>query len=106
MALYWDWNKDKVGTMTMHGMELTLYSGNALLIGIEHLPDDFYCMQWFALDFAHLKNMLGISKDESLFDSCGIKNITLSSSYRHTAKIVQLLLKAGVNCTITIVPKP
>ena len=58
MALYWDFDRDFVGTMTEeNGNICNLYTGNALAIAVSETEKQ-YGLHWFAADEQHLKNML------------------------------------------------
>lgn len=95
MALNWQWS-DKLGSVEYNdGSTSTLYKGNAHMIAVNHLPDNYYTLAWFTADRDHFKNLLGLTKgygnDFKLFN---IKVIRLDVNRKETAQIVADLAKS------------
>ena len=116
MSLNWSWD-DKMGEVIYNddyftpGHEFTtdIYEGNALMIWVNHLPDDMYSLGNFCADMDHFRNMLGLNakkvySDTNLFDKwCNdIKVIRLNTKYKSVPKIVAEFAKAHTNVTIEL----
>lgn len=95
MALHWQWN-DKMGvSVDKNGYIANLYRGNAFVIAVYENDDDTYSLAWFAADEAHMKALLGLTKDHTnIFADWGITQLKLDTRYKETAKLVQMLAKS------------
>lgn len=112
MALRWDFNEDRIGTISYDYYERglikhNLYSGNALMIQCaewEENGQELYTVQSFWADKEHLKNMLGLNKGYNNIYNEGYKNlkITLLRKYRGTKDIVNAFIKAKFDENIQI----
>lgn len=116
MSLNWNWNA-KIGEVIYkenyidpeHPFTTVIYEGNALMIWVNHLPDDMYSLSNFAADMEHFRNMLGLnakmfSSKENLFNEwCkDIKVIRLNTKYKSVPKIVEAFARAKTNVTIEL----
>lgn len=103
MALNWQWT-DKLGSVEYtDGTTNTLYKGNAHIIAIQHLPDDFYTLAWFAADREHFKNLLGLNKGyTNVFQDFGVKAFNLDRTRKEAQQIAADLIKSGMPVTITL----
>lgn len=104
MSLNWYWDK-KMGTCTYNsGLKCNLYRGNAFVIAIHERDDNTYSLAWFAADEAHMKNMLGLTKDykDNIVQDWGIVEFELNTEYKETAKLVTLLAKAKMKVEIKL----
>lgn len=116
MSLNWQWN-DKMGEVIYkdgyinpnHPFTTDIYEGNALMIWVNHLPDDMYSLGNFCADMEHFRNMLGLnakkgySKDNLFNNWCkDIEVIRLNTKYKSVPKIVAEFAKAHTNVTIEL----
>lgn len=90
-----------------HPYTTDIYEGNALMIWVNHLPDDMYSVSNFCVDMEHLKNMLGLNAkkgytSENLFNGYHIKTIRLNTRYKSVPKIVEAFAKAHTNIAIEL----
>ena len=85
MSLNWQWT-DKMGEVIYeddqyhpeHPYTTDIYEGNALMIWVNHLPDEMYNVGNFCVDMEHFKNMLGLNAKKgygttNYFNSYNIK---------------------------------
>lgn len=95
MALNWQWN-DKMGECIYeNGHKSNLYRGNAFIIATNEFEDNTYNLAWFAADETHMKNMLGLTKGyDNIFKDWGITEIKLDTSYKETAKFIQMIARS------------
>ena len=114
MSLNWQWN-DKMGEVIFcddkyhpdHPYVTNIYEGNALMIWIDEMPDDTYCLGNFMADMEHFRNCLGLNakkgySDVNLFNDWSIKVIRLNTKYKSVPKIVAEFAKAHTNVTIEL----
>ena len=117
MGLNWNWT-DKMGEViykddyfadSTYKFTTDIYEGNALMIWVNHLPDDMYSVGNFAADMEHFRNMLGLnakkgySKDNLFNGWCeDIAKIRLNTKYKSVPKIVAEFAKAHTNVTIEL----
>lgn len=95
--LRWDW-EDKVGEVTainLDGREFTLnlYQGNAYMIFVYEV-DKQYQVYSFWVDEQHMKNMLGLGKEDENNHMNIVKWSLCKSKCRYFDKITRALLKA------------
>lgn len=99
MALYWDFDRDFVGTVTeKNGNICNLYTGNALAIMVSETEEE-YGLHWFAADEQHLKNML--AHDACKADIAGLK-FTLKNDVLRQPKVKTLIKLLTGNAHITL----
>lgn len=119
MALLWSWDS-KVGEATFERktgasdnspFTISLYQGNALLIGLYEFVEDGverYNMDFFFVDEGHMKRCLGLQKNadgtkNNIFDTDRSQLIKIKidpTRYDYTTKLVTALAKAFDNITI------
>lgn len=106
MAVNWNW-KDKRGEVIIKNelddkkYKINIYIGNCLMVWIYDYKDEetkknMYQFYSYFLDYNHLKNCLGMSKnykDNILKNVCKIK---LNTYYKDSLKIAALFAKSGI----------
>ena len=114
MSLNWQWT-DKMGEVIYeddqyhpeHPYTTDIYEGNALMIWVNHLPDEMYSLGNFCVDMEHFKNMLGLNAkkgygSDNYFNDYHIKLIRLNTRYKSVPKIVEAFAKAKTNIKIEL----
>lgn len=104
MSLNWKWT-DKMGTCKhKDGHEYNLYKGNAFMIAVyEDEQNKTYGVNWFACDEKHMKNLMGIEKNDSnLFEEYEITEFTLDTRYKETKKFINMAIDAKYKVTINL----
>ena len=116
MSLNWQWT-DKMGEVIYtddqyhpeHPFTTDIYEGNALMIWVNHLPNEMYSLGNFCADMEHFRNMLGLNAKkgygtDNLFNEwCkDIEVIRLNTKYKSVPKIVAEFAKAHTNVNIEL----
>ena len=101
MALYWYWNKDRIGCMWKRGtdgrlVQTDLYKGNAMMIEVYIDGDEFYLHSFF-IDKEHAENCLGLTAGyENIFADCEDLSVELWGTDKNTIELATLFMKAGI----------
>ena len=108
MSLNWEW-KDKMGEVLYEdGHTDVLYQGNALMIAVNHYEvadgSEYYQLAWFAADKTHLRNLLGLAKEDktNYLTHWGVKSLRLNTRYKSVPAIVSEIAKARSPITIEL----
>ena len=115
MALTWDFNTDKMGTIIYEGgFKRNIYNGNAFCTILNEWKEDgkdYYSLAMFFADKTHAKRCLGL--DSKYRDTYGkapifpmevstqkgdfaLLKVTLNKNARNSTDLAGLLLKAGI----------
>lgn len=108
MALHWDFEKDRIGSMWKRDgkgklIETHLYDGNATMVecyewinretGVEQ-----YQVQSFFAHREHAKACLGLSNKDhtTIYDHCKDLSVELWGTKKSTIELATLFMKAGI----------
>lgn len=101
MALQWKWKEDRIGSMWKRGtngklFETELYDGNAMMIEIFRIGDEYYLHSFFC-DKEHAKNCLGLTKGhDNIYSDCDDLSVELWGDKKSTIDLAVLFMKAGI----------
>lgn len=112
MALYWNFDTDRIGTLYILENEKEfvhpIYSGNAFAIFTSEWEEDnnkMYSLYNFFSDEEQAKKCLGLSKeykDANIFSDKKTR-WELKTEKKNAKKLATMLLKSGIKTTITII---